>query len=174
MFDALHAEVKVSGAHHADSRRSDVLHSDSRLLSRLVDFAVLSATFYFSCVILSIELGNAFSLLTLVYSSILFVFIRLSRRTVASYCKSTSETICQIIGNAAGILVGTCVVLLPDNIFSIRSEIFVAVILSGTMTFFVLGTLCPLVLKTSSGLKSSTATLKNKNPESLVTPTSKT
>ena len=139
MFDVL----------HADSRRSDVLHADSRRLDRLVDFAVLGATFYVSCMLLSVELGSSFFLQTLAYSTILLVFVRLSKRTVASYNKSISETIRQILGNATGILVGTCVVLLLGKILSARDDIFVAVILSGIMAFFVLGTLCPLVHKTS-------------------------
>ena len=125
------------------------LHADSRQLDRLVDFAVLVATFYVSCMLLSVELGSSFFFQTLAYSTILLVFVRLSKRTVASYNKSTGETIRQILGNATGILVGTCVVLLLGKILSARGDIFVAVILSGIMAFFVLGTLCPLVHKTS-------------------------
>jgi hypothetical protein len=139
MFDVL----------HADSRRLDVLHADSRRLDRLVDFAVLVATFYVSCMLLSVELGSSFFFQTLAYSTILLVFVRLSKRTVASYNKSIGETIRQILGNATGILVGTCVVLLLGKILSARGDIFVAVILSGVMAFFVLGTLCSLVHKTS-------------------------
>ena len=135
---------------HADSRRLDVLHADSRLLDRLVDFTVLGATFYVSCMLLSVELGSSFFFQTLAYSTILLVFVRLSKRTVASYNKSIGETIRQILGNATGILVGTCVVLLLGKILSARGDILVAVILSGVMAFFVLGTLCPLVHKTSS------------------------
>jgi hypothetical protein len=139
MFDVL----------RADSRRFDVLHADSRLLDRLVDFTVLGATFYVSCMLLSVELGSSFFFQTLAYSTILLVFVRLSKRTVARYNKSIGETIRQILGNATGILVGTCVVLLLGKILSARGDIFVAVILSGVMAFFVLGTLCPLVHKTS-------------------------
>ena len=139
MFDVL----------HADSRRFDVLHADSRLLDRLVDFTVLGATFYVSCMLLSVDLGSSFFFPTLAYSTILLVFVRLSKRTVVSYNKSIGETIRQILGNATGILVGTCVVLLLGKTLSARDDIFVAVILSGIMAFFVLGTLCPLVHKTS-------------------------
>jgi hypothetical protein len=127
----------------------DVLHADSRRFDRLVDFTVLGATFYVSCMLLSVELGSSFFFQTLAYSTILLVFVRLSKRTVASYNKSIGETIRQILGNATGILVGTCVVLLLGKILSARGDIFVAVILSGVMAFFVLGTLCSLVHKTS-------------------------
>ena len=139
MFDVL----------HADSRRFDVLHADSRLLDRLVDFTVLGATFYVSCMLLSVELGSSFFFQTLAYSTVLLVFVRLSKRTVASYNKSIGETIRQILGNATGILVGTCVVLLLGKILSARGDFFVVVIFSGVMAFFVLGTLCPLVHNTS-------------------------
>jgi hypothetical protein len=127
----------------------DVLHADSRRFDRLVDFTVLGATFYVSCMLLSVELGSSFFFQTLAYSTILLVFVRLSKRTVARYNKSIGETIRQILGNATGVLVGTCVVLLLGKILSARGDIFVAVILSGVMAFFVLGTLCPLVHKTS-------------------------
>ena len=139
MFDAL----------HADSRLFDALHTDSRLFARLIDFAVLGATFYVSCMLLSVDLGSSFFFQTLAYSTILLVFVRLSKRTVASFNKSAGETIRQILGNATGIVVGSCVVLLLGKIFSARGDIDVAVILSGIMAFFVLGTLYPLVHKTT-------------------------
>jgi hypothetical protein len=163
MFDVLRTESIRSDAPRTDSRRSDVLHADSGLLGRLVDFTVLGATFYVSCMLLSVELGSSFFFQTLAYSMILLVFVRLSKRTVTSYNKSIGETIRQILGNATGILVGTCVVLLLGNILSARSDILVAVILSGIMAFFVLGTLCPLVHRASSGHKSPPAPFKHKN-----------
>jgi hypothetical protein len=138
----------MSDVLHADSRPFDV-HAHLRRLDRLVDFTVLGATFYVSCMLLSVELGSNFIFPTLAYSAILLVFVRLSKRTLVSYNKSTGEALRQILGNAAGILVGTCVVLLLGKIFSAHDDVFVAVIFSGIMAFFVLGTFCPLVHKTS-------------------------
>ncbi len=139
MFDVL----------RADSRRFDVLHADSRLLDRLVDFTVLGAMFYVSCMLLSVELGSSFFFPTLAYSTILLVFVRLSKRTVVSYNKSMGESTRKILGNAIGILIGTCIMLLLEKLLSNHSDLTPEIILSGVMAFFVLGTLCPFVHKTS-------------------------
>ena len=127
---------------------SDIRNTDSRLLDRLVDFTVLGATFYISCILLSVELRSSLFFQALAYSTILLVCVRLSKRAVTSYNKSISETTRQILGNATGILIGSCVVLLFDKILSMHGDIIVVVILTGVMAFFILGTLSPIVHKT--------------------------
>jgi hypothetical protein len=127
---------------------SDIRNIDSRLLDRLVDFTVLGATFYVSCILLSVESGSSLFFQALAYATILLVCVRLSKRAVTSYNKSISETTRQILGNATGILIGSCVVLLFDKILSMHGDIIVVVILTGVMAFFILGTLSPIVHKT--------------------------
>ena len=127
---------------------SGIRNIDSRLLDRLVDFTVLSATFYISCILLSVELGSSLFFQALVYSTILLVCVRLSKRAITSYNKSIGETTRKILGNATGILIGTCVVLLFETILSTRGDIIAVVILTGVMAFFILGTLSPIVHKT--------------------------
>ena len=127
---------------------SDIRNADSRLLDRLVDFTVLSATFYVSCILLSVESGGNSLFQTLTYATILLVCVRLSKRAITSYNKSIGETSRQILGNATGIIVGTCVVLLLQKLLPTSAEIMVAVVLSGVMAFFILGTLSPIVHKT--------------------------
>jgi hypothetical protein len=127
---------------------SGIRNADSKQLDRLVDFVVLSATFYASCMLLSVELGGGLFLQILAYSTILLVFVRLSKRAIASYNKSIGETTRQILGNATGILIGTCVVALLEKILLTRGDIIVVYILSGVMAFFILGTLSPIVNKT--------------------------
>ena len=131
----------------------DVRNSDARRLHRLAGFVVLSATLYASCMILSVELGGSLFLHMLAYSTILLAFVRLSKRAIANYYKSIGESTRHILGNAIGILIGTCIMLLLEKLLSNHSDIILAIILSGIMAFFVLGTLCPLVDKTSLGHK---------------------
>ena len=131
----------------------DVRNSDARRLHRLAGFVVLSATLYASCMILSVELGGSLFLHMLAYSTILLAFVRLSKRAIANYYKSIGESTRHILGNAIGILIGTCIMLLLEKLLSNHSDIILAIILSGIMAFFVLGTLCPLVDKTSFGHK---------------------
>ena len=127
---------------------SDIWNADPRLLDRLVDFTVLGATFYISCMLLSVELEGGLFLQTFAYSTILLVCVRLSKRAITSYNKSIGETTRKILGNATGILIGTCVVLLFETILSTRGDIIAVVILTGVMAFFILGTLSPIVHKT--------------------------
>ena len=127
---------------------SDIWNTDSRLLDRLVDFTVLGATFYISCMLLSVELEGSLLIQTLAYSTILLACVRLSKRAITSYNKSIGETTRKILGNATGILIGTCVVLLFETILSTRGDIIAVVILTGVMAFFILGTLSPIVHKT--------------------------
>ena len=122
---------------------------DSRRLHRLVDFVVLGATLYVSCTILSVELGGSSFFLILAYSTILLAFVRLSKRAIANYYKLIGESTRQIFGNAIGILIGTCIMVLFEKLLSNHNDITLVIILSGVMAFFVLGTLCPLVYKTS-------------------------
>jgi hypothetical protein len=127
----------------------DVRKSDSRQLHRLVDFVVLGVTLYVSCTILSVELGGSLFFHMLAYSTILLALVRLSKRVIANYYKLIGESTRQILGNAIGILIGTCIMLLLEKLLSNHSEIIVAIILSSVMAFFVLGTLCPLAHKIS-------------------------
>jgi len=132
---------------------SDVRIADSRRLHRLVDFVVLGAMLYVSCAILSVECGGCLFFHILAYSTILLAFVRSSKRAIANYDKLIGESTRQILGNAIGILIGTCIMLLQEKLLLNHSEIIVASILSSIMAFFVLGTLCPLVYKTSLGHK---------------------
>ena len=127
----------------------DVRNADSGRLHRLVDFVVLGATFYVSCMLLSVESGGSLFFHMLAYSTILLAFVRLSKRAIANYYKSIGESTRQILGNAIGILSGTFIMFLVVKLFSNHGEIIVAIILSSVMAFFVLGTLCPLAHKTS-------------------------
>jgi hypothetical protein len=127
---------------------SDIRNADSKLLDRLVDFTVLGATFYVSCILLSVELGSNLFFQTLAYATIVLVCVRLSKRAITSYNKSIGETTRQILGNATGILIGSCVVLLLEKILSARGDLIVVVFLTGIMAFFILGTLSPIVHKT--------------------------
>ena len=131
----------------------DVRNTDSIRLHRLVDFVVLGVILYVSCTILSVELEGSIFFHMLAYSTVLSAFVSLSKRAIANYYKSIGESTHQILGNAIGILIGTCIILLLEKILSNHSDIIVAIILSGVMAFFILGTLDPLVDETSLGKK---------------------
>ncbi len=131
----------------------DVRNTDSSRLHRLVAFVIPGATFFVSCMILSVELDGSLFVHMLAYSTILLAFVRLSKRAIANHDKLIGESTRQILGNAIGILVGTCTMLLLEKLLSNHNEIIVAIILSSVMAFSVLGTLSPFAHNTSLGHK---------------------
>ncbi|NNE62976.1 MAG: hypothetical protein HKN34_02725 [Gammaproteobacteria bacterium] len=122
-------------------------NSDPRIVNWVIDFVVLGVTFFVSCLLFSAVQGQALIFQTLAYSSILLICVRLSKRTIVAYKKSVGEASRQILGNGAGILFGTCIMLVLEKLISASSEVFVAIIFSSVMAFFVLGTLSPIVHK---------------------------
>jgi hypothetical protein len=77
----------------------------------------------------------------------MLVFVQLCKRAIVSYKKSVSEITRQILGNAAGLLIGTFIMLFLEMLFSTNGELTVAIIFSSVMAFFILGTLSPIVHK---------------------------
>lgn len=141
-------------AHKANCREvDDDRYADLERLHLLVDFVVLGATYYVSCMILSVELGGSLFFHMLAYSTILVTFVRLSKRAIANHYRSIGESTGKMLGNAIGILVGICIMLLIEKLLSNHNEIILAIILSSVMAFFVLGTLSSFTGKTSLGHK---------------------
>ena len=128
---------------------SDIRTIHPKVLNRVVDFSVLCASFFVSCLLFSVASGNALFIQILAYSTLLLVCVRLSKRAIVTYNRSIGEVSRQILGNGAGILIGTCIMLVLENLVSASGEIFVAVIFSSVMAFFILGTLSPIVHRTS-------------------------
>ena len=133
----------------------DYRNTDSRRTQRLVDFVVLALSLYASCMFLSLEAGSSLFFHILAYSIILLGFLRLCKGAIAYYYPSIGELTCQILGNAAGILTGTCIMLLLEKFLSTQNDIFVAIMLSGALAFFVLGTLGSLLHETPPDRNSS-------------------
>jgi hypothetical protein len=124
-----------------------VKNTDSERFRCFVYIVVLGATLYVSCMLLSVELGGSLFFHLLAYSTILLALMRLSKSAIADYCKSIGECTYQTLGNAIGILIGSYIMLLLAKSFSNHGDIAIAIIPSGVISFFVLGTLCPFVHK---------------------------
>jgi hypothetical protein len=122
-------------------------------MNRLVDFVVMGMTFYLSCLVLAIELGSGLYIQILIYATIMLVFVQIFKGAVVIYKSSVSENSRQILGNAAGILIGTLIMLFLESLSSNNEELTVVTILSSVMAFFILGTLSPIVQKNPIGHK---------------------
>jgi len=123
-----------------------------KLFNRSIDFLVLGLTFFLSCLMLSVDIGGNLLIQTLIYTTILVLSVRMAKRVAKGYKKSLNSITRQILSNAAGILVGTCVMLLLVKMFATGGDLIVVVIFSGVMAFFILGTLSPLVHRKSPSI----------------------
>lgn len=106
----------------------------------LFGILVLTVSFLGSCVILSVELGGDLAVHLIGYSTILLLSVRLCNKAIKGYLKSLGEVTGQILGNATGILIGTCVILLLEKLLLPGGGFTVVIIFSSIMTFFILGT----------------------------------
>ena len=129
---------------------SDLWNIYSRLLDRFVDFAVLSVTFFISCGLFSVESGADLYVLMATYPAIVLVSIRLSKRVISGYSKLSGSSTRQILGNAIGIFVGTCIVLLLQQSLAVNGPVFASIVFSSFMSFFVLGTLSPIMYRSTT------------------------
>ena len=122
-------------------------------LNLVVDFLVLGFTFFLSCLLLSGGAVGDLFLQTVLYASTLVAFVGLTSWFAMRDNKVTNSLTRKIFSNAAGILFGTCAILVLEEIFATLSgNLIAAVIFSGVMAFFVLGTLAPLLVYKSSSI----------------------
>ena len=117
------------------------------LMNRMIDFSVLGLIFYLSSLFLSVDNGGRLILLALGYASMVLVFVSFSRRFFARHYLTLGDAIRQITCNAIGILAATFIMLVVERIMSADGGVYVALLFSSVMAFFVLGTLLPLVHK---------------------------
>ena len=133
----------------------DSRNAGPRGTETVVDFIIISLSLYVSCLFLSFEFGSGLFLRILAYSIILWVFVSMFKRALASHCESIGDLTCQIIGNAIGILTAACIMLLFEKFSSNQEDIILAIILSSALAFFVLSSIGSLVRETLSGRKTS-------------------
>jgi len=115
------------------------------IVARVIDFIVLGLTFYLTCSILSIHAGSDIFLLTVVYSGVILLSVRIGKHLLSPVFSSLSTALKLMLNNAAGLLIGVCTMLILGFIIPGFSEFSVAIIIASVMAFFILGTLSPLV-----------------------------
>ena len=121
-------------------------------LNLVVDFLVLGFTFFLSCLLLSGDAVGDLFLQTVLYAATLVTFVGLTSWIAKRDNTAASSLTRKIFSNAAGILIGTCVILVFKDLFATDGHFIAAVIFSGVAAFFVLGTLTPLIVYKSSSI----------------------
>jgi len=126
---------------------SELENTGSKLVVRLIELAVLCAAFYIACLLFAVATGGGFFRQLAIYSAVVILSIVLSQRWFCAY-QSIGEVSRYILADAVGILAGTCAVLMLQLFDSTSHGFFAVVILSSVISFFVLGTISPLVRST--------------------------
>ena len=129
---------------------SIVRSSRPRYLDSIVIFLVLAASFILSCLVLPLDMNPGLILHWLFYATIVVCLVQLSMRWMPDNLAPSTGVARRILANAAGIVVGTGIMLAVESALADGSNMIVALVISGVVAFFVLGTLSPLITRSNS------------------------
>ena len=123
---------------------SELEHTGSKLVARLIELAVLWAAFFIACQLFAVDTGESFFMHMAIYSTVVILSITLSQRWFCTF-KTIGEVSRYILANAVGILAGTCAVLILQSVVSPSGGFSAVVIFSSVISFFALGTISSMV-----------------------------
>jgi len=124
---------------------SEFENTGSKLVIRLIEFGVLCTAFYSACQLFVVDIGESVFFYMAIYSTVVILSIILSQRWICAY-RTIGEVSRYILADAVGILVGACGVLMLQSFFFTSTGFPAVIIFSSVISFFVLGTISPMVL----------------------------
>ena len=113
--------------------------------SRLVDLLVITISFLAFALATGWASSHPLIINLFVYVFVVFPLLRLMKRFVFSYFKGNHRILTVIFGNFTGLFFGTLIVVILADIFPVVGINNQIVTFSSLMSFFVLGTLSPMV-----------------------------
>jgi hypothetical protein len=119
--------------------------NNSKIDSRVIDLLVLGITIYVTCSTLLVHVGIEVLLLTIVYPSVILVSVKIGQYFLSPVIFSLNTVVKLMLDNAAGLFIGTIIMLILGFIIPSFSNFSVVIIIASVMAFFVLGTLSPLI-----------------------------
>ena len=123
---------------------SELENTGSKLIVRLIELAVLCAAFFSACQLFAVDIGESLFIHMAIYSTVVILSIILSQRWFCAY-KTIGEVSRYILADAVGILAGTCGVLILQSVVFTSVGFSAVIIFSSVISFFVLGTISPIV-----------------------------
>ena len=118
--------------------------SQTKIIRKLVDFIILSGLFFLSCQIIPWSFQENILMTSMAYAIVVIISLQICQHLIQSAFKSTNSVIQLMLNYAAGLIIGTCVMLVIGFIAASMEGLAVVAILASIMAFFVLGTVSPL------------------------------
>ena len=113
--------------------------------SRLIDFFVVTLSFLVFALSTGWISSHPYMISLLIYVPIVLFSLRLSKRIIFVRCQNIQRVLTVLLGNFFGLLMGSLLVIGIGQLFP-SFEINTALVLfSSLMSFFILGTLSPMV-----------------------------
>jgi len=119
--------------------------SKNKFLFRILDMSILMLSFLvaFEQFQNSILIDVNVYALTAMYASLAFVLVRLSKKLVARFLKSSSDILKMACGNAFGLCIAIVVFSIIAMLIPSISDILPLAIISSLASFFIMGTVVP-------------------------------
>ncbi len=121
-----------------------VVTNKAVMASRIMDIAALTVSFLLFSLITNFNDTQHFLMNLILFVSITFICIRLSKRFIFSNNHSSNRTVKVLIGNIIGLVFSIIIISLLANFLAGFTEELVVIILASIFTFFILGTASPI------------------------------
>ena len=123
---------------------NSINESHTKVIGKLVDFIILSALFFLASQIIPWSFQENILMTSMIYAVVVIISLQICQHLIQSAFKSTNSVIQLMLNYAAGLIIGTCVMLVIGFIAASMEGLAVVAILASIMAFFVLGTVSPL------------------------------
>ena len=116
-----------------------------KIVAGAFDILVLGASFYLSCILLSVQLDSNILMESFVFALIVFLSVTIGKWLLSSSLNFASEAVKMMIIRAVGLVFGAIIMSLYGFITPELGEHLFAIVLASFTAFFVFGTLSPLL-----------------------------
>ncbi len=117
----------------------------SSFCSRIIDLIALASSFLLLAMITDSGSITQLAADMVLYVVVVFISLRICKRLVFEYVRSSKRFITVLLGNVSGLILGALSVILLDQLLPGIRESALIVIFSSILAFFILGTLSPMV-----------------------------
>ncbi|MCP4078575.1 MAG: hypothetical protein GY744_20630 [Gammaproteobacteria bacterium] len=117
----------------------------SSFCSRIIDLIALASSFLLLAMITDSGSITQLAADMVLYVVVVFISLRICKRLVFEYVRSSKRFITVLLGNVSGLILGALSVILLDQLLPGIGESALIVIFSSILAFFILGTLSPMV-----------------------------